>query len=71
MVLAALDGVERFVSIQPEPESAAMCVDVAHQVGAQDIGLACDRPRLRHGVAKDRRISSRTRTCGTAASPGP
>lgn len=57
LVLAVLDGVERFVSTQPEPESAAACVRVAHQVRDQDIDLAGERPRLRQGVAKDRRIS--------------
>lgn len=56
VVLAALDGVERFVSAQPAAP-AAEPVRVARQVREQDVELGAAGPRLRRGVARDRRIS--------------
>lgn len=58
VVLAALDGVERFVSAQPDaPPAAAESVRVAGQVRAQDVEHGAAVPHLRRGVARDRRIS--------------
>lgn len=57
VVLAALDRVEAFVAAQPEAPAAVESVDVARQVRDQDVDLTATVPRLRQGVARDRRIS--------------
>ena len=57
VVLAALDGVERFVAAQPEAPAAAEAVGVARQVREQDVEATAAVPHLRRGVARDRRIS--------------
>jgi hypothetical protein len=57
VVLAALDGVERFVAAQPEAPAAAEAVGVARRVREQDVELGAAVPHLRRGVARDRRIS--------------
>jgi Transposase domain (DUF772) len=59
-VLAALGAVETYVAEQAGPlqEAAQAAVAVAEQVVAQDVTLdEAGRPRIRRGVAKDRRIS--------------
>jgi transposase len=56
-VLAALVAVERAVADCPGPTAQAS-VAAAHQIAAQDVGVGPDgAPRLRQGVAADRRIS--------------
>jgi transposase len=57
VVLAALERVEQFVTTHSESSAAAECVQVAHQIREQDIQATTEVPRLRQGVAKDRRIS--------------
>jgi len=61
VVLAALRDIEAYVGQQPASpaqEAAAVAVAVATQVAAQDVTAdAAGRPRLRQGVARDRRIS--------------
>ena len=61
MVLAALDNVERFLAVHQAPGDNATvvaCLDAARQVRQQDVELAPDgAPRLRQGVARDRRIA--------------
>jgi hypothetical protein len=56
-VLAALGSVEAFLAAQPDTPTAAEPVRVAHQVREQDIDTSTTAPRLRRGVARDRRIS--------------
>jgi Transposase DDE domain len=56
-VLAALTAVEQFVTAQPDAPAAAGPLRVAHQVREQDLDYAAAVPRLRRGVARDRRIS--------------
>ena len=58
VVLAALDAVDGFVAAQQEQVPAATAaVRVAHLVRDQDVQDTPTGPRLRQGVAKDRRIS--------------
>jgi transposase len=61
VVLGALAAVEQFVAEQPASpaqQAAEAAVAVAEQVVAQDVEQAAgEQPRLRHGVAPDRRIS--------------
>jgi transposase len=58
VVLAALEQVDRFVAAQQEDASAATAaVRVARLVRDQDVEDTAAGPRLRQGVAKDRRIS--------------
>jgi transposase len=56
-VLGLLDRVEAFVARQFSDPAAAKAVAVARQVRDQDVDLTGPAPVLRHGVAKDRRIS--------------
>lgn len=63
-VLGALDAVETWLAAQPPvppgPAAAAVATSVqaAHQVVAQDVATPPEGPPvLRHGVARDRRIS--------------
>jgi transposase len=57
VVLGLLDRVEALVAGQPGDEAAAEAVAVARQVRDQDVDLAGPAPALRHGVARDRRVS--------------
>jgi len=60
VVLAALDAVADLVAGRPAADPAAASVAVAQQVRAQDVIAEPDAahgPRLRQGVARDRRIS--------------
>jgi transposase len=56
-VLGFLGQVEAFVAGQFGDQAAAAAVAVARQVRDQDVDLDGPAPSLRHGVAKDRRIS--------------
>jgi len=56
-VLGLLDRVEAFLAGQAGDQAAATAVAVARQVRDQDVDLSGPVPALRHGVAKDRRIS--------------
>jgi hypothetical protein len=61
LVLTALDNVTGWLDVHPQqgaaPEVAA-CLAAAGQVREQDVELSSDAtPRLRQGVARDRRIS--------------
>src|SRR4030095_59938 len=59
VVLAAVDAVAVLVADQPADGRAAASVAIARQVCDQDVIVedANGRPRLRQGVARDRRIS--------------
>lgn len=57
IVLAALRDVAGFVATQPDAEPAMQAVRIADQVRDQDVESSAIRPRLRQGVARDRRIS--------------
>jgi hypothetical protein len=59
VVLAAVDAVAVLVADQPADARAAASVAIARQVCDQDVIVedANGRPRLRQGVARDRRIS--------------
>jgi Transposase DDE domain/Transposase domain (DUF772) len=56
-VLGLLDQVAAFVAGQAGGEAAAVAVATAVQVRDQDVDLSGPAPALRHGVARDRRIS--------------
>src|SRR5215813_7039399 len=56
-VLGLLDQVAAFVADQAGGEAAAVAVAAAVQVRDQDVDLSGRSPGLRHGVARDRRIS--------------
>ena len=57
-VLGLLDQVAAFVAGQAGGEAAAVAVATAVQVRDQDVDLSGPAPALRHGVARDRRISA-------------
>jgi DDE family transposase/transposase-like protein DUF772 len=57
VVLGLLDRVEAFLAGQDGEEAAAAAVETARQVRDQDADLTGPAPALRHGVARDRRIS--------------
>jgi transposase len=57
IVLAALRDVAGFVATQPEDGPAMQALRVAGQVRDQDVDVSVTPPRLRQGVARDRRIS--------------
>lgn len=56
-VLGLLDRVEGFLAGQDGGPAVAQAVAAARQVRDQDVDLGGPAPALRHGVAKDRRIS--------------
>jgi transposase len=56
-VLGLLDQVEAFIAGAAGGEAAGALLATARQVRDQDVDLTGPAPALRHGVAKDRRIS--------------
>jgi transposase len=56
-VLGLLERVEAFIAGQAGDQAAVAAVAIARQVRDQDVDLTGPAPALRHGVAKDRRIS--------------
>jgi DDE family transposase/transposase-like protein DUF772 len=56
-VLGLLDQVEAFAAAAAGGEAAGALLATARQVRDQDVDLTGPAPALRHGVAKDRRIS--------------
>jgi len=56
-VLGLLDQVEAFIAGQVGDEEAGTAVAAARRVRDQDVDLSGAAPALRHGVARDRRIS--------------